>query len=233
MDKLAVFVEGQTEQVFVERLIFAIAGSRNIHVDTVQAFGGRLQPRVFVEVEATRPDPAKRFYVIIYDCMGDSRVLSDVRENYDNLVAQGFKDIIALRDVFPRPATDIPTIRSDFDFYVQKQPFLPLLALAVMEIESWFIGEHTHFGRYDNRLTDSVVNGQLGYDPSTVDLEGIAAPVSDLRRVYAFVGKGYSKSRSHVERTVDHLDYARFYMDLVGRLSDLANLISHINGFLS
>src|SRR5947208_2376792 len=107
MDKLAVFVEGQTEQIFVERLLYSVAGARNVHIDTVQAYGGRMLPRTFVEVQAHRPDPAKRYYAIIYDCMGDSRVLSDVREHYDSLVAQGFSDIIALRDVFPRPAAEI------------------------------------------------------------------------------------------------------------------------------
>ena len=164
--------------------------------------------------------------------MGDSRVLSDIRDHYDNLVAQGFRDVIGIRDVFPRPAADIPTIRSDFDLYVQKRPFPPLLVLAIMEIESWFIAEQTHFQRYDAALTEARVNANLGYDPSTCDLEAIPSPVNDLRSTYALVGRGYSKNRKQVERTVDFLDYARFYADLPNRLSDLANLIAHINGFL-
>ena len=50
MDKLAVFVAGQTEQLFVVRLIRAIAGSHNVNIDTVQAFGGKLSPRHFIPV---------------------------------------------------------------------------------------------------------------------------------------------------------------------------------------
>src|SRR5262245_51035946 len=143
MDKLAVFVEGQTEQIFVQKLILEMAGSRKIHIDTVHGYGGAIHPRAFVEVQAHRPDPAKRYYVIIYDSGTDSRVLSDVREHYPTLIDQGYKDIVALRDVHPQTAADIPTIRSEFDKYVQKRPIHPLLALAVMEIESWFIGEHS------------------------------------------------------------------------------------------
>ena len=233
MDKLAIFVEGQTEQIFVERLLLAIAGQHRIHIDTVQAFGGRRSPRTWVEVEAHRPAPRKDYYAIIYDCMGDGKVLSDIRDHYDNLVSQGFKDILGIRDVFPRSAGDISTIRSDFDKYVPRRPLHPLLVLAIMEIESWFIGEHTHFGRFHAALTEPVVAGTLGYDPSDCDLEAIATPVQDLRRVYGLVHRGYAKDRKQVERTVDDLDYARYYLDLPLRLSDLANLIAHINGFLS
>lgn len=41
MDKMAIFVEGQTEQYFVVELVRQIAGQHRIHIDAVQAFGGR------------------------------------------------------------------------------------------------------------------------------------------------------------------------------------------------
>jgi hypothetical protein len=232
MDKLAVFVEGQAEQIFVERLLSAVAGARRIHIDSVQAYGGRISPRTWVEVEAHRPDPMKKYYVIIYDCMGDGKVLSDIRDHYENLISQGFKDIIGIRDVSPRSADEIPMIRDNFDYFVPKRPVRPLLVLAIMEIESWFIGEHTHFERYDSSLSSARVNACLGYDPASCDLEAIPSPVADLKKVYGLVGKGYSKSRKQVERTVDHLDYSRYYDDLRLRLPDLANLIAHVNSFL-
>ena len=78
MDKMALFVEGQTEQEFVKRLIEHIAGTHKIHVDTVKAFGGKKTPRKYVEVTATkRPHSSKKYYVLIYDCTNDSRVLSE------------------------------------------------------------------------------------------------------------------------------------------------------------
>jgi hypothetical protein len=234
MDKLAIFVEGQTEQIFVEKLLLAIAGQQQIHIDMVQAYGGSSRiPRLWIEVDAHRPDPDKRYYVIIYDCMNDERVLSDIREHYDNLIAQGYKDIIGIRDVRPRAPADIPTIRQDFDTFIPKRPIYPILILAIMEIESWFIGEHTHFPRFHPDLTEPRVNAQLGYDPSTCDLETIPSPADDLCSVYGLVNRGYSKDRRQVERTVHHLDYIRFYMDLHGRFADLANLIAHINAFLT
>src|SRR5437667_3742701 len=129
MDKLAVFVEGQTEQIFVEELIYQIAGRQDVHIDCVAAFGGAAAgDRAFLEVQATqRPDPKKRFYVIIYNSAGYERVLSDVREHYANLASQNYKLIIAIRDVKPQTHTDIPTIREDFTAYTPQRPIRPLL----------------------------------------------------------------------------------------------------------
>jgi len=40
MERIAIFVEGQTERIFVENLLHAMAGPRNYHIDAFQAFGG-------------------------------------------------------------------------------------------------------------------------------------------------------------------------------------------------
>jgi hypothetical protein len=234
MEKLAVFVEGQTEEVFVRELIFQIANRREVHIDSVRAFaGGAAGDRVFVEVAATRPDPAKRYYVIIYNSATGSRVLSDIRDHYDSLCAQQFKMIIGLRDVKPQRPGDIPIIRGSFDRLVKHRPINPLLVLAIMEIEAWFIAESTHFARIDSRLIPSVVCGQLGYDPESFDIEQRPDPADDLRGVYDQVSKGYNKSRKHVERTVNVLSYEAVYLILGSRFSDLANLIAHLNGFFT
>jgi hypothetical protein len=85
MDKLAVFVEGQTEQIFVQELVYQIAGRQQVHIDSVTAFGGGAAGhRAFLEVRATqRPNPKKKFYVIIYNSANYERVLSDVRDHYE------------------------------------------------------------------------------------------------------------------------------------------------------
>jgi hypothetical protein len=233
MDKLAVFVEGQTDQIFVEELIYQIAGRQDVHIDCVTAFGGGpAGERAFLEVQATqRPDPNKKFYVIIYNSAGYERVLSDVREHYQNLASQNYKLIIALRDVKPQTQADIPTIRADFTTFLPQRPIYPLLVLAIMELEAWFIAESSHFPKIHASLTPAVVAARLGYDPATSDLEQRLDPVGDLRRVYT-VG-GYNKSRRHAERTVNVIDYGAVYFTLKERFADLTNLIAYLNGFFS
>src|SRR5262249_39663280 len=104
MNKLAVFVEGLTEEVFTKELISQIAGRQHVHIDSVRAFGGGpAGDRRFVQVDASkRPDTTKKYYVIIYNSCGDSRVLSDILEHYDTLCDQGFSLIIGIRDVWPQ-----------------------------------------------------------------------------------------------------------------------------------
>jgi hypothetical protein len=233
MDKLAVFVEGQTEQIFVESLIHEIAGRHRVHIDAVQAFGGRNSPRHFLEVHATKPEPHKEYYVLIYDCMGDSKVLSDVREQYAGLASQGYLGIVGVRDVLPQAPADIPTIRSDFESFLPASPIRPLLVLAVMEIEAWFIAEHTHFGRLHPSLTAAAVSAKLGYEPASHDVQTIACPTDDLRSVYSLAGLGYAKKRNQVERTVRQLDYAELYLTLPSRIPDLGALVSCVDRFLS
>jgi hypothetical protein len=233
MEKLAIFVEGQTEEIFVTELIYQIADRQNVHIDSVCEFGGAAAGgRVFREVVATnRPDVNKSYYVIIYNSAGYTRVLSDIRDRYADLTSQHFKFIIGIRDVRPQCHADIPAIRANFDALTPGQPFKPLLVLATMEIEAWFIGECSHFPRIDARLTAPVVEARLGYNPETFDIEQRLNPVDDLRGVYMVAGRGYNKSRRHAEHTVRVLSYETVYLSLGSRFADLANLVAYLNGF--
>jgi hypothetical protein len=233
MDKMAIFVEGQTEQEFAKELVYAIAGAHHVHIDTVKGYGGARYPRQFLEVNASRPDPRKDYYVLIYDCATDSRVLPDIIEQYDGLVSQRYREILAIRDVFPQLPADIPTIRSDFIALAPSSSIAPLLVLAVMEMEAWFLAEHSHFPKLHHSLTNAAILAVLGYDPGVHDVQLIAHPAADLKRAYDIAGLGYNKSRAHVQRTVTVLDYALFYLDLVARLPDLHALVRRIDQFLS
>jgi hypothetical protein len=230
---LAVFVEGQTEQLFVETLIYEIAGRHNIQIDTMQGFGGNTCPRQFLVIQGNGPDPSKGYYVVIYDSGGDSSVLSDIRDNYKSLIANDFEFVIGIRDVHPLPSTDIPTIRSDFVLLTPTSPIKPLLVLAIMEIEAWFIAEYTHFERRHATLTPQVIASVLGYDPNTHDVQVIASPTTDLKNLYATVHIGYSKKRQQVEAIVSHLDYSQYYLVLPAKVPDLKNLVDCIEAFLS
>ncbi len=143
-DKLAIFVEGQTEQVLVEALIYEIAGRHKVHIDTLRGHGGRQYPRQFVELNATGPDPKKRYYVIIYDSATDGRVLSDIRDHYERLTEEGFREVIGFHDLYPIPRENEAEVRKDFADLSPQGTVPVTLSLAVMEVEAWFIAEHTH-----------------------------------------------------------------------------------------
>ena len=109
MKKLAVFTEGQTEQIFCECLIRHLAGERSVAIQILTLEGGR-QRRV-VKIHGDRESEGHRIFVLLFNCGQDSRVLSDLRERYDGLAAKDYHRIIALRDVYPTDRAAISNIR--------------------------------------------------------------------------------------------------------------------------
>ena len=235
MRKLAFFVEGLTEQVFIKKLFLEIANKNALHIETGRFDeGGRSgRPRRLTQFSVAKPGIGIEYFVLIYDCSGYERITSDIRDRYDGLVGEGFSLIIAVQDVRPRALSDVPEIRRFFRELVRQDPIESLLILAVMEIEAWFIAECSHFAQCHPSLTLDMVIASLGYDPCTHDLQSVNEPCEDLRRAYTLAGSGYNKSRAHVQATVEALDFATVYLDLPTRFPDFASLIVSIEGFLS
>lgn len=233
MRKLAVYVEGDTEQEFVARFIAEVAGERNVLIERSEATGGRKSPRQIHIIEAARPATDERFYVLIVNCCGESRVASDVRDSYGGHVAQGFQDIIAIRDVYPEfTYAQVAQLRAGLMAGMPTNPFAPLFVLGVMEIEAWFLAEHTHFQRLHPNLTCAEISARLGFDPSTEDMQTRGEAADDLDRAYSLVGFRYRKKRSQIQRTVQLLDYAALFVTPPA-FPDLKSFNARIEAFVA
>ena len=234
MRKIAIFVEGQTEQIFIEKLLIEAAGKRNISIEKRQASGGQSAKRRLRLIEASAPSSSHRYFAQIVDCGSDSRVKSDIRDRYDGLVAQGFETIIGVRDVY-RDFThaQIPLLRSGLRLYLKTSPIEVKFVLSVMEIETWFIAEHTHFQKLHSSLTPSLIKSRLGFDPSTDDIQLRPHPAEDLDNIYHLAGLKYAKDKNRVQRTVSVLDYERIYLELPSEIADLKTLVDTITNFLT
>lgn len=137
MKKIAIFVEGMTEQELVVWLVTSIVGAAGLHFALGRQFAGKVQ------IEVTTVDPQTAFYVLVVDCACDEQVKSQIREQYPTLVAGGFSAIIGLRDVFPKTGPEIQGIIDNLMVGVPTDPILPNIHLALMEIEAWFLAELT------------------------------------------------------------------------------------------
>jgi len=73
----------------------------------------------------------------------------------------------------------------------------------------------------------------FGFDPIADSAETLHQASALLRSIYASVGKGYDKSRAHVQRTVNVMDYENVYEVLPTRLPHLKEFLTHIRTFLS
>jgi len=228
--KLAVFVEGLTERLFVEKLIEQIAGEKNVQ------FARNECPQTFVTLKHAVPAQAsgtERYFVLLYNCQNDEKVKSTVLDQRQSLMKAGYDLVLGLRDLHPRPIADLAKVKSGMLYGVPTAGVPIRLLLAVAEIEAWFLQEGTHFARIDNRLDVSTFHAAFGFDPFVDSAESLSHPAELLHVIYQTVGKAYRKKRSQLQRTVDAIDYGAMYLELPGRLPHLRDLILEIDGFLS
>lgn len=233
MDKVAIFVEGQTEEIFVERLLLEIAGRQSICIETRRGYGGRRFPRKLITLKRETPRGDERYLALIVNCATDNRVKSDIRDNYESLVKSGYKAIIGIKDVYPDfKRQEIPKLEAGLRYKMKTRPVEVTFVLAVMEIEAWFLAEHEHFKRIHEGLTLARIRKAVGFDPSADDVELRDHPSDDLHRIYSLVGLAYNKRRGNVHRTVKVLDYSRMYLELGNRVSALGQFVGAIDTFL-
>lgn len=232
MNKLAVFVEGYTEVVFVEKLIEEIAGKTNVRIEHREIRGGVTARRTFAQVRAAQKDTGQKYFVMIVDCGGDRLVKERILEEHENLTRASYSRIIGLRDVRPDfTLAEVPKLEVGLRAFI-KTSLIPVdFFLAVQEIEAWFLAEATHFPRIDPAITVPAIKATLGFDPEQDDMEQRPTPTDDLNRCYAIGGKSYQKHLAH--DTIAALDYALIYCELWQKFKYLERLIRSVELFLS
>lgn len=82
MKRLAVFVEGYTEVLFVQRLISEVAGANNVVIEHSKIRGGGRAARCISVVKAAKPVTDEKYYVLVVDCGGDALVKTRIQEEH-------------------------------------------------------------------------------------------------------------------------------------------------------
>lgn len=231
MNRLAVFVEGETEQLFVERLVREFAGLRGLHVERTAARGGTSNKRRTRFVRAAEEQEGIEFFVLIVDCGGDGGVKSRIIEEYHNLVEFGYQALVALRDS-PASRDDIPRFRETWPVGVPDTPVSVILVLAIMEIEAWFLAEYTHFQHLNAELTPDRIQQELGFDPRAPNLRERNHPARDIDNAYQLVGERYQKGRA-AQRTIYWLDIERLSIEMTTHEEEIQRLVSALDDFFS
>lgn len=216
MRRIAFFVEGQTEQIFLHRLIKEVVGTQFTNIIQKQRWGGvnMLKPEIVRELSISRKP---RYEVLIFDCGSDNKVKSEILDNIKNLRRKDYYKIIGLRDLYPIPIHELDKLKKGLKFlpnsYKEEANYFDII-IAIHEIEAWFIGEVNHFKKVDKRLTGDFIRKHLGFDPFTENPEKREHPAKDLNDIYRLVGKSYTKRYWQVQKLVNRLDfnYIRNYM---------------------
>jgi hypothetical protein len=233
VSKLAIFVEGLTEQLFAERLVRYIAGVRGVRVELRRTTGEVSERRRF-RLLSVDPDVGQPHYVLIVDCSNDDLVNSRIREEYESLVRAGYSLIIGIRDVYPQPRADVPRIRRRITYGIRQIPIPVVGILGVMEVEAWFLAEHSQFGRLNPvaGVDCAMIHSWFRFDPSTDDMSDRPHPALDMSKVYFLAGVEYRKERAYLERAVNALDMDAICFTVPEKFPDLKLLVSSIDEFL-
>lgn len=225
MRKIAIFVEGMTEQEFVIALVTSVVGAKGLQFERAQ------QLRNSVVISHVAPEEDTKFFILVVDCRGDSQVKSQIREQYQKLTAAGFTSIIGLRDVYPLAREDIEKIQQTLDKGLPSGEVKASLYLAVMEVEAWFIAESTHFEKIDPLLTHDV-RVAAGFD-TTRHPDLWDHPAETLHAIYKLGNKAYvdsagSKTRNRVQRTLRALSFDEMYVNVRSRITALDGFVNEV-----
>lgn len=241
MKKIAFFVEGLTEQIFLKKLLEEIAGVKHISISEQKLFtsnGKAGHYKILAESKIT----GAKYFALINDVGGDSKVQSELLDNYHSLVKRGYTTILGLKDVYPHNYSDISKLEKAAKFGLPTKPVLAMTIFAVMEVEAWFIAECSHFQKIDISLTPQKIKHDFSIDILNDDLQQINNPAEKLHKIYSSVGKKYYlvksknkkiKKKKRIQKTVDSIDYANLYVTVPNKFPYFKELIRQIDTFLS
>lgn len=231
MNKMAIFVEGYTEIVFVDKLIREIAEKNAVLIQWRRIAGGTTCPRRNLQIQAEGPNAGQDRFVVIHDCGGDDAVKTRMTEKYPSLANAGYSRIVCVRDVYPKfTYAEISALEKGLPIYVRTKPIVVDFVLSIMEVEAWFLAEYTHFPRIDATISVPAIVAACGFDPVNDDMQLRPTPADDMKDCYAIGGKPYEKR--YAKATVEALDYAHVYAGLIDRFPYLKSFCEIIGAFL-
>lgn len=230
--RIAFFVEGQTEQIFVNRLLREILGTQQINIIQKQFRGGTNIPKQEVSRNSSFSRHPK-YEVMIVDCGSDNRVKSEILDNIAGLRNRGYEMIIGLRDLYPIPVSELGKLEKGLQFLPRKlrdeSKHFDII-IAIHEIEAWFLAETNHFKKIDKRLNSRFIREHLGFDPYTTDAQQRVHPAKDLDNIYRLVGKSYTKRYNQTLKVVNKLDMSNIRNNIRYDMNPLDRLIDAIEG---
>jgi hypothetical protein len=223
--KLAIFVEGETEQIFVKKLISELANKGSVCYEIQRQHEGVLSLVKMIDESCGNPE----IHVLIANCRHDGQVKTQIIDRYKYLVKAGYSLVIGLRDVYPMSHSEIPKLQQYLYTRVSQSPVPVEFILAIMEIEAWFLEETTHFARVHPALTKEVIV-ESGFNPDHERAESFPNPAEILNQIYGSVGLAYKKRENQVNRTVDALSFENIYLEVRGLSPSMNKLLEALEG---
>jgi len=232
MRKLAIFVEGLTEQILVRQLLQAVLDQNRIAIQTVKITGGHNVRMSFTVMRAAHVERQTDYYIMIYDCGGETNVKGYLMAHRDKLVSSGYTMILGLRDAYPNfQREEVPKLIRGLNYRLPQKRAATHIYLAVMETEAWFLGEYRHLKKVSPKLTPHYIEKRLGFNPRMENMEERDHPSADMKAAYQLVGHDYTKKRDRLNAVVRKLDFNHFTHDLADKMPSLGAFMVGLQKF--
>lgn len=212
MVKIAIFVEGQTERIFVVKFLSEfLGGEQNFSRIEEKYFGSK-----GTKLLATRDYPNANFYILIFDTSGDGNVIPTLMERAENMVnGEGYHYLLAIEDLYDRPKNKMRTVLQSFENAVSQFSFRDKIRfiLAIMEIEAWFVADYNIFCRINKIATPEFIKNKLNVDLINQNPESHRHPSGIVNKIYRLFGQQYKKREKQSYEIVHNIDFDFLYSD--------------------
>jgi len=218
LQKVAIFVEGQGELIFIRKLLVLLNDPAQVSFECFKLYGN-LEQKVPYPYGTT--NPLAKIYFKIINVGNDERVLSAIKEREEKLFKSGFNKIIGLRDMYSKAYrkksknvindnVTQETIKLVTTTIVNMSNHDKIIFhFAIMELEAWWLSMYNLFARIDDRLTVSFIEKKLGYNLSNIDPEtSFFHPSLEIDKIFKLVGSSYKKHFDDVESITSKIEFS-------------------------
>lgn len=193
--KIALYVEGQTEQVLLNHLIKTWWVFTGIEIKNIKMWGDKEIECEMADYSSNVTAEPNHFFLII-DVDGEGSLASSIAKRANRQHAQGY-EIIGLRDLYAQDYKKRPpnckeeaycdileNIKKAFKIMKCINPEKIDIFFSVMETEAWLLA-------FSNALSKWAKNSE---HPIPNDLEAIPRPSVLIEKIGKSVGRGNHKS---------------------------------------
>ena len=216
MTKIAIFVEGQTELIFIREYLLKMYDYQNVWIECYSLF----VDSEFIPVEYPFINKTAQNYYQVINVGNDNAVLSRILKREQYMWNIGFEKIFGIRDMYSKgyrekvkDATISDSINLQFIESARnviqeraKKPQNIYFHFAIMEVEAWILGMSKCFINLHEDLHFEYIYKQLGFNLAIIDPENtFFHPATIVEAIYGLVGKTYSKSKDDINAILSYL----------------------------
>ncbi len=224
MKKIAFFTEGQSELIFVCRLIEIIFIDREINVECVDLNNENSDSNSNFDCLTNINFPNPEIHFLIINCGSDDGVISNIKSQANKMFEKNFDYILGLRDVGykqfiklcynnqrPNKINNVVVA----DYINQKLDLIRRingsgrihLHFEVMEFEAWLLSMHSLFPKIDETLTIENIQQAIDCDLSNIHPEEIfLKPASVFRNILALANIPYGKHWDELRGIMSYIE---------------------------